>query len=219
MDLTHISILALVDQYLAFVERARRLRIELAADYLVMAAWLAYLKSRLLLPPPDDPEEQSAEELGAALARRLRMLEAVREAGRQLMLRPRLGVDMFARGAPESVPLTEVPVYATSLYDLLKAYAAIRRPSRQAVPLQIAADDLDSIEAAILRLQGMLGEMPGWSLLSTFLPDRPGSTLARRAAIAATFGASLELVKQGALELRQEEGFGPIYLRRRGEDS
>ena len=217
VDLTQISILALVDQYLAFVEHARRLRIELAADYLVMAAWLAYLKSRLLLPAPESPDEPSAEALGEALARRLRMLEAIREAGRTLMMRPRLGVDMFARAAPEPLPVTEMPVYATGLYDLLKAYADIRRPERQATPLRIVADDLDSIESAMLRLQTMLGHMPGWSRLSAFLPDLPGSPLARRAAIAATFGASLELAKQGAVELRQDEGFGPIFVRRRDE--
>ena len=215
VDLTQISILALVDQYLAFVERARRLRIELAADYLVMAAWLAYLKSRLLLPAPETAEEPSAEALSEALARRLRMLEAIRAVARTLMMQPRLGVSMFARGAPEPLPVTEVPVYGTPLYDLLKAYADIRRPERRAVPLRIVPDELESIESAMLRLQAMLGHMPGWSQLSAFLPDLPTSALARRAAIAATFGASLELAKQGTVELRQEEGFGPLYVRLR----
>lgn len=215
VDLTQISILALVDQYLAFMEQARRLRIELAADYLVMAAWLAYLKSRLLLPPPEKSDEPSAEELGEALARRLRMLAAMRTAAAALMARPRLGVDVFARGAPDLDPVAAVPVYTTTLYDLLKAYADIRRPGRQAVPLRIVPDELDTIEAAVGRLRAILGRLPGWSQLSAFLPERRGSALARRAAMAATFGATLELAKRGEAELRQDDLFGPLYIRPR----
>ncbi|NBC34148.1 MAG: segregation/condensation protein A [Alphaproteobacteria bacterium] len=215
VDLAQISILALVDQYLGFIEQARRLRIELAADYLVMAAWLAYLKSRLLLPPPEKAEEPSAEELGEALARRLRVLEAMRKAGTALMARPRLGVDLFPRGQPDLDPVAEVPVYATTLYDLLKAYADIRRPGRQAVPLRLVPDALDTIDDAVGRLRTMLGHLPGWSQLSAFLPEGRGSALARRGALAATFGASLELAKRGELDLRQDEPFGPLYVRRR----
>lgn len=218
VDLAQISILALVNQYLAFIEQARRLRIELAADYLVMAAWLAYLKSRLLLPPPEKADEPSAEELGEALARRLRVLEAMRKAGTALMARPRLGIDVFSRGVPDLDPVADVPVYATSLYDLIKAYADIRRPGRQAVPLRIVPDELDSIEAAVGRLRAMLGRLPGWSQLSAFLPEGRGSALTRRGAVAATFGASLELAKCGELELRQDAPFGPLYVRRREGD-
>ncbi|MEQ8965321.1 MAG: ScpA family protein [Azospirillaceae bacterium] len=215
VDLTHISILELADQYLAFVEQASRLRLELAADYLVMAAWLAYLKSRLLLPERDEnDEEPSGEELAAALQFQLRRLEAMREAGGKLLSLPRLGIDRHARGMPEETLVRRTPVYDVSLYDLLKAYGDHKRRTTASGALQIRASRLYSTEVALKRLTRMLGGLPGWTTLQAFLPEPSADPLVRRSALAATFVASLELAKSGAAELRQDGTFGPIYLRR-----
>jgi len=215
VDLTRISILELADQYLGFVEQARRLRLELAADYLVMAAWLAYLKSRLLLPERDDDDpEPSGEELAAALQFQLRRLEAMRDAGGKLLAMPRLGVDRFPRGMPEDALVRRTPVYRVSLYDLLKAYGDHKRRSAGAGALQIRASRLYSPDVALKRLTRMLGGAPDWTALSAFLPSPSADPLVRRSALAATFVASLELAKSGAAELRQDGTFGPLYLRR-----
>src|SRR5215471_14310229 len=188
VDLTKLSILDLADQYLAFVARARRLRLELAADYLVMAAWLAYLKSRLLLP------------------------EAMQRAGAQLMALPGLGRDFFVRGEPERVQVVARPVYRLTLYELLKAYGA-QAAERQPSLLRIPPHDLYSMDDALHRIGGMLGHTPDWHSLFHFLPPGMHDGLRRRAALAATFAASLELVRSGRAELRQDGTFGPIYLR------
>lgn len=211
VDLTRISILALADQYLAFVAEARRIRLELAADYLVMAAWLAYLKSRLLLPTPD-PEEPSGEELAAALAFQLQRLEAMREAGAGLMGRPRLGIDVFARGMPEGVRVVARSVYETSLYDLIAAYADHCR-RQESGTLHIVPTDLFSLEEALERLGRMIGRARAWTVLSQFLPPSAGHGLRARSALAATFLAGLELTKAGRAELRQEAAFAPVYIR------
>lgn len=214
VDLTRISILQLAEQYLTFVEKARRLRLELAADYLVMAAWLAYLKSRLLLPDPQ-PEEPSGEELAAALAFQLQRLEAMQGAAARLLARPRLGRDVFARGAPEDMPILEKRIVEVSLYDLLKAYGAHKRRQEKVEPFHIAATELYSIEEALGRMTEMLGRLPDWTRLQSFLPQGVrGGGLKARSALASTFLASLELAKDGKLELRQERPFDPIYLRR-----
>ncbi len=217
VDLTRISILALANQYLDFVSRARKLRLELAADYLVMAAWLAYLKSRLLLPEPEEGEEPSGAEMAAALKYQLQRLQAMRDVGVRLMALPRLGRDVFARGEPMPLRIVAETTYDISLYELLSAYGRSR--SRiQATTLRIDPADLYSVDDALTRLTGLLGEMPGWRTLSSFLPpELQGGlqgALMRRSAIASTLAASLEMSKQGRVRIRQDSPFAPIYLRR-----
>lgn len=212
VDLTKISILALADQYLAFIAAARRLRLEIAADYLVMAAWLAYLKSRLLLPAPPDPDEPSGEELAALLTHQLQRLEAMREAGTRLMALPRLDRDVFGRGAPEGLPRKLIPKYDATLLDLLRAYGQQRQRKENAV-LRIMPAELYSMDDALERLRRVLGRMPEWRNLVTFLPPGLSHGLVERSAIAAIFAATLELARTGKLELRQDRAFGPIMLR------
>ncbi|MEI6557781.1 MAG: ScpA family protein [Rhodospirillaceae bacterium] len=214
VDLTHISILQLADQFLAFVAAARRVRIELAADYLVMAAWLAYLKSRLLLPEPESADEEpGGAELAAALAFQLQRLEAMRAAGVRLMALPQLGRDIFVRGAPEGLEVEKTPVLEVTLYDLLKAYGEHRRRVETST-LTIRPLELYSLEDALTRLSTLLGSLPDWATLVSFLPGRADGSLRGRSALAATFAASLELVKEGRIELRQDGAFRPIWLRR-----
>ena len=213
VDLRKISILELADQYLAFIARARRLRLELAADYLVMAAWLASLKSRLLLPEPPADGEPSGAELAAALAFQLQRLEAMQEAGKKLMALPQFGIDFFARGEPEPAKIIDVPVWDVTLFDLLKAYGT--HPGRRKEGLlRIAPLNLFSMDDALRRIGEMLGQVLDWTVLRNFLPEGLDTPLQRRAAIAATFAASLELARNGRVELRQEGTFAPIYLRR-----
>jgi segregation and condensation protein A len=212
VDLTRISILRLADQFLAYIAAARRLKLEIAADYLVMAAWLAYLKSRLLLPQPPEPDGPSGEEMAAALAQQLLRLEAMQQAGVRLMARPQLGRDVFARGAPEGLPRVLVPVWDVSLYDVLKAYGDGRQRKETSV-LHIAPPELLSMDDALQRLERMLGRIPEWRGLMSFLPPVTGGGLVWRSAIAATFAASLELTRSGRMQLRQDAPFGPIYLR------
>jgi segregation and condensation protein A len=213
VDLRKISILELADQYLAFIARARRLRLELAADYLVMAAWLAYLKSRLLLPEPPSDGEPSGAELAAALAFQLQRLEAMQEAGKRLMALPQFGIDFFARGEPEPARIVDVPVWDVTLFDLLKAYGTHPGRRKEGM-LRIAPLNLFSMDDALRRIGDMLGQVLDWTVLRNFLPDGLETPLQRRAAIAATFAASLELARNGRVELRQEGTFAPIYLRR-----
>ncbi len=216
VDLARISILQLADQYLSFIERARELRLEIAADYLVMAAWLAYLKSRLLLPEPPGEDEPTGEEIAAALALQLRRLEAMRAAGARLMGRPLLGRDVFARGAPEGVRTIAHPVYELSYFDLLKAYADHRRrtaPGR----LTVEPSRMHTMDQALRRLTRLLGGARGWQTLASFLPPGLAHTLILRSAVAATFAASLELARQGRVRLRQSGQFAPIYVRARDD--
>lgn len=213
VDLARISILQLADQYLEFISRARDLRLEIAADYLVMAAWLAYLKSRLLLPQPKDEDQPSAAELADALAFRLRRLQAMQEAAGKLMQRPRLGTDVFRRGLPEGITVITNPRYEAVLHDLFRAYGDHRR-RRQTATLHIAETELYSMDEALKRLGDMVGGVPDWRTLASFLPQglRPG--LVMRSAMAATFVASLEMTRAGRIQLRQENAFGPIYIRK-----
>jgi len=213
VDLARISILELADQYLAFVQRARRLRLELAADYLVMAAWLAYLKSRLLLPEPEGDGEPTGPELAAALAFQLQRLQAMQELGVKLMARPRLGHDVFARGAPEAVRIVSHNVFEVSLYELLKAYADHRARPGDTV-LRIEPLDLYSMDDALKRLGDLLGVTPDWRTLAAFLPPGLRAGIVYRSAIASTFAATLELVRTGAAEIRQDGIFAPIFLKR-----
>lgn len=213
VDLTRISVLALAEQYLSFIEDARRVRLELAADYLVMAAWLAYLKSRLLIPKPAKDDEPTGEEMAAQLAFRLRRLEAMRDAATRLVNRNRLGRDVFARGAPEEIEIERPSAYQASLYDLLTAYAAQRQ--RQSITsVTIASRQVWSLADARSILTRMVGEMADWTALDGFLMRYLTTPEDRTTAIASSFAASLELVREGRLEIRQEAAFAPIYMRR-----
>ncbi|CAO3402224.1 segregation and condensation protein A [Azospirillum palustre] len=213
VDLTRISILELADQYLRFVAEARKVRLELAADYLVMAAWLAYLKSRLLLPEPEG-EEPSGEDMAAALAFQLQRLEAMKGVAEKLFARPRLGIDLHPRGAPEDLDLRRKSVYEVTLFDLLRAYGQ-QRARKESGVLHIAPVRLYSMEEAVRRLSSLLGRMPDWATLASFLPGGEGGGLLTRSALAAHFAATLELAKAGRVELRQEGAFAPLYVRGR----
>ncbi len=218
LDLMQISVLALAEQYLAFIERARSLRIELAADYLVMAAWLAYLKSRLLLPPDPQAEGPSAEDLATHLAFQLERLDAMRRAAAQLMARDRLGQDRFARGAPEAVTRARDIRWQAGLIDLMRAYARLRTRD-EFRPYAFDRTDVFTMEQALDRLRGMIGFAGGWTDLAAFLPEGWTDARRRRSAMAACFAASLELARQGRLEIRQGDAFAPISLRRKGGTS
>ena len=216
VDITQISILELADQYLAFITRARRVRLELAADYLVMAAWLAYLKSRLLLPEVEDDEQPSGQQMAEALAFQLRRLEAIQEAGTRLMARPLVGRDVFRRGRPEEAEIITENIFAANLYGLLKGYGDLRARLADST-LYIAPLDYYSVEEALERLQDLLGETPDWELLSKFLPQGLKKGPLMRSAVATTFAALLEAVREGRAELRQTVPFGPLYLRKARE--
>lgn len=218
VDLRKISILRLAEQYLIFIQAARKLHLDLAGDYLVMAAWLAYLKSRLLLPEDEKKsEEPTGEELAARLAFQLRKLEAMRWAAQAMMGRNKLGQDMFMRGMPEGVRVIRQSVYQCSLFDLLKAYADFKstRGSGEILTMRVARTRIISVEEALERLSHMIGHLPDWTVLQTFLPEGLEDPFTVKSAMASTFNASLEIAKQGRLELRQMQAFGPIYLRRR----
>jgi segregation and condensation protein A len=218
LDLMQISILQLAEQYLDFVEKARSLQIELAADYLVMAAWLAFLKSRLLLPPDPDENEPSGEELAAHLAFQLERLQAMRDAAAKLMARDQLGRDFFARGIEEKVEKIKRIKYEASLLDLIQAYARIKTKD-EFRPFVMDRDDVYTLEQALERMRGLIGYTIGWIDIATFLPDGWTSSAGRiRAATASTFAATLELAKNGDLELRQRDNFGPIQFRSKGTD-
>ncbi|NRG18871.1 segregation/condensation protein A [Rhizobiales bacterium] len=219
VDLTRISILALVEQYLRFVAEARRLRLELAADYLVMAAWLAYLKSRLLIPETRNDDEPTGEELAAALAFRLRRLEAMREASARLLARNRLGRDVFARGMPETVSIERVGHYKASLYDLLSAYASQRQ--RQSVTsVHVRRRTVWSLQEARDLLVRLIGQTLDWTPIDSYLLRYIADPGQRSTVLASSFSASLELVREGEIELRQSGPFERLYLRKRsGEEN
>lgn len=219
VDLTKISILALAEQYLVFIERVKHVQLELAADYLVMAAWLAFLKSRLLLPvPPEVAEaEPSAAEMAEALAFQLRRLDAMRAAGDKVMALPQFGRQVFGRGEPEGLKIVRKPIYDLSYYELLKAYGQIRG-REGARTLTIEATELYSMDAALERLSSMLGRMPEWTTLQSFVPTGLAAGVIGRSATAATFSASLELARTGRIQIRQERSFGPIYVRKAPEN-
>lgn len=214
VDLRKISVLDLAKQYLSFVEQAKKLRIELAADYLVMAAWLAFLKSRLLLPPDPEEEGPSGEELAAHLAFQLERLQAMRTAAAQLMARNRLGRDIFARGIPETVERVKTVTYTATLLDLMQGYARIRTRD-EFRPFVMDRDSVFTMEQALDRMRGLIGFAGTWTDLSVYLPDGWDSDpIKLRSATAATFAASLQLVKEGKAELRQGGIYEPIELRR-----
>lgn len=213
VDLRQISILQLVEQYLDFVNQARELRLELAADYLVMAAWLAYLKSALLLPR--NPEETpSPEELALRLQLRLERLNAMRDAGARLMARDRTGRDNFFRGAPEGLRVLRKARWEAEIYDLIAAYGRISARTRPVMHV-VAHRDVMTLEAAIERVSALIGTRIEWSTLQSFLPDGATGPYAK-SALASSFVAALELAKQGRVELRQKSAFAPLYLKAAG---
>ena len=214
VDLSRISVLALAEQYLEFIEAARRVRLELAADYLVMAAWLAYLKSRLLLPAPPKGEEPDPRELAASLARRLKRLQAIRVAAERLMERPRLDRDLFLRGAPEGLDVVNAPRYRASLFDLLTAYA--RQRQIQALShVSFKTRQVWSLAEAREALERILGMAVEWTTLDNYLIDWVATPSQARTVRASTFSASLEMVREGLIDLRQDRAFAPLWLRRR----
>ncbi len=214
VDLMQVSILQLAEQYLTFVEQARQLRIELAADYLVMAAWLAFLKSRLLLPPDPEDEGPSAEDLAAHLAFQLERLNAMRDASARLMGRDRLGQTRFVRGQPEQIARKRNVTYEVGLIDLMRAYARIKTKD-EFRPYAFDRKDVFTMEQALERLRHLIGFAGEWTSLLTFLPDGWNGDARSRSATAATFAATLELARQGRLEIRQADTFAPITLRRK----
>jgi segregation and condensation protein A len=215
VDLRRISVLQLAEQYLGFVNQAKALRIELAADYLVMAAWLAYLKSRLLLPPDPTDDGPSADDLAAHLAFQLERLQAMRESAARLMARDQKGRDFFARGIPEDVTRTRRIRYTATLLDLMQAYARTRTRD-EFRPFVMDRDDVFTMEQALDRMRGLIGFSGGWTDLSSYLPPGWDShPRRRRSATAAHFAAVLELAKRGQIELRQGETFAPIEIRRK----
>ena len=215
VDLRQISVLALAEQYLGFIERAKELRIELAADYLVMAAWLAFLKSRLLLPPDPAEEGPSGEELAAHLAFQLERLQAMREAAAKLMARDQKGRDFFARGITEDVARVRRVTYTATLLDLMKGYARIRTRD-DFRPFTMDRDSVFTMEEALGRMRGLIGFAGEWTDIMSYLPEGWEMDPAKkRSATASTFAASLELAKEGRIEIRQGEIFAPIQIRKK----
>lgn len=212
VDLARISVLALVEQYLTFIDRVRQLKLEVAADYLVMAAWLAFLKSKLLIPKQAGDTEESGEEMAAVLQFRLKRLEAMRDAAARLVNRNRLGREVFARGMPETVIVETTSKFSASLYDLLSAYASQRQ--RHAITnVRIAKRAVWSLKEARDVLMRLIGQIKDWTALDAYLIEYVATPQERATVIASSFAASLELVREGSIEVRQAEAFAPIYMR------
>ena len=209
VDLRAISILALVEQYLAFIDAARALKLEVAADHLVMAAWLAYLKSVLLLPRDPD-QEPDPNELAMRLQARLERLAAMRDAGVRLMARDRVGRDVFVRARAEGLRTVRRAVWHAEIYDLIAAYGRISARTRPVMHV-VADREVMTLEAALQRIGALVGARIGWSTIESFLPQ--GSGRLRTSALASSFLAALELAKQGRVELRQNAPFAPLFLR------
>jgi segregation and condensation protein A len=218
VDLAKISILALADQYLAFIEEARRLRLELAADYLVMAAWLAYLKSRLLLPEPPGGTGESAADLANALALRLKRLEAIRIASKRLTDRPQLGRDVFERGAPEPINEIKRPQWSATLYDLLTAYANERQKHALA-RVRLTTRKVWSLAEARTALERLIQMSTDWTAIDQYLIAYVVEPSMRASVFASSLAATLELAREGHLEIHQDTAFAPVYVRRRSEPS
>lgn len=215
VDLRKISVLDLARQYLSFVEQAKSLRIELAADYLVMAAWLAFLKSRLLLPPDPGEEGPTGEELAAHLAFQLERLQAMRDAAAKLMARDQLGRDFFARGIPEDIERVRRITYTATLLDLMQGYARIRTRD-DFRPFIMDRESVFTMEQALDRMRGLIGYAGDWTEISSYLPEGwEADPARRRSATASTFAATLELVKEGHLDIRQGDTFAPIEIRKK----
>jgi len=215
VDLARISVLALAQQYLDFINEARRLRLEIAADYLVMAAWLAFLKSKLLLPSePSEEGEPTGAELAALLAFRLKRLHAMREVSAQLMTRKRLGRDVFARGLPEPTRITRKSIYDANVYDLLKAYSQQRQRTATRT-WQVRQRTVWSLKEARDELERLLGITCDWAPLDQLLAEFLVEPELRKTALASSFTATLEMTREGALEISQSTLFAPLLIRRR----
>ena len=218
VDLRKISVLDLAVQYLGFIEKARELRIELAADYLVMAAWLAFLKSRLLLPPDPTMAGPTGDELAAHLAFQLERLQAMRDAAAKLMARDRLGRDRFVRGVTEDVTRRKTVNYSANLLDLMQGYARIRTRD-DFRPFVMDRDTVFTMEQALQRMRGLIGFTGHWTDILSYLPDGwTDDPNKRRSATASTFAASLELAKEGKIVIRQDEIFSSIQIKRADRD-
>ena len=214
VDLAKISILALANQYLSFIEEARRLRLELAADYLVMAAWLAYLKSRLLLPDTHAPEGQSAEDMANALALRLKRLEAIRTVAEQMFTRQQLGRDIFARGQPEPIAHIKRPEWTATLYDLLSAYSHQRQKNALS-RVKLAKRAVWSLAEARVALERLIGQSTDWTRIDEYLIKYVVEPSTAATVFASSFASALELVREGLAEIHQHQAFAPIYMRKR----
>jgi segregation and condensation protein A len=214
VDLSKISILALADQYLTFIEAARQVRLELAADYLVMAAWLAYLKSRLLLPEAASGEGPSAEDMAMALANRLRRLEAIREFATRIMERPQLNRDIFARGQPQPIAEIKTPEWSATLYDLLSAYS-LQRTRSVLSRVRFKQRTVWSLAQARAALERLIGQSSDWSRIDAFLLSYVVEPALAATVFASSFASALEMVREGAAEIHQKESFAPIYMRKR----
>lgn len=212
VDITQISILALVEQYLSFINEATSLKLEIAADYLVMAAWLAYLKSRLLLPESEEDDEPSAQEMATRLQLRLQRLEAMRNAGAQLMSRNRMGREVFWRGAPEGIKLLRKAHHTVNYFELLRAYSDIKVRAT-AGELHFKKREVFSLDKALHRLEGLIGSAVDWTDLRSFLPEGITEADLQKSAMASTFAATLELARDGRAELKQLEPFGTMYVK------
>jgi segregation and condensation protein A len=214
VDLAKISILALADQYLIFIEEARRLRLELAADYLVMAAWLAYLKSRMLLPDVNAPEGQSAEDMANALALRLKRLEAIRTVAEEMFTRQQLGRDIFARGQPEPIAHIKRPEWTATLYDLLSAYSHQRQKNALS-RVKLAKRAVWSLAEARVALERLIGQSADWTRIDEYLIKYVVEPSTAATVFASSFASALELVREGLAEIHQHQAFAPIYMRKR----
>jgi len=212
VDLAQISILELANQYLYWVTEIRNSNLELAADYLVMAAWLAYLKSRLLIPDLSEEDEPTGEEMSEALQFQLQRLESMQKSGALIMGRLQLGLDYFKRGAPERFGFNSTSVFKLSIYELLSAYGEHTHRSNVKT-LHIEGSDLFSAEDAIQRMAGLVRNFPDWELLEKFLPIELRGDIISRSAIASTFVAALQMAKEGKMQIRQSSAFKPIFVR------
>jgi segregation and condensation protein A len=215
IDLAQVSILELANQYLSFIERAQKMRLDVAADYLVMAAWLAYLKSRLLIPVPPSTDEALPQDMAARLAFRLQRLAAMRDASAKIMAMPQLGVHIFERGDPQPLVVDVQREYSDNLIDLLKAYADRRQRKVVRQTYTVKRQPTWSIKEAREALERLVGTMDEWGAFDTWLERYLGSPETRRSVRASSFTASLELARDGRIEMRQEQAFEPIYMRRR----
>jgi segregation and condensation protein A len=217
VDLMKISILQLTEQYLVFIAEVRKKNLELAADYLVMAAWLAYLKSNLLLPREETGEELTAEQMAERLKFQLKKLEAIRQVSEKLMNLPVLGTNFFNRGMPEGIRLIRTPEYYLSLYDLLKSYANQRYKSAYS-SMVIERPAVYAMEEALVRLQRMVGTAFEWTKLENFLPPEFSKGKNARSGVAGTLAAAMELVREGVLEVQQLAPFGPVFIKNKNNN-
>jgi segregation and condensation protein A len=217
VDLMKISILQLTEQYLVFIAEVRKKNLELAADYLVMAAWLAYLKSNLLLPREETGEELTAEQMAERLKFQLKKLEAIRQVSEKLMNLPVLGTNFFNRGMPEGIRLIRTPEYYLSLYDLLKSYANQRYKSAYS-SMVIERPAVYAMEEALVRLQRMVGTAFEWTKLESFLPPEFSKGKNARSGVAGTLAAAMELVREGVLEVQQLAPFGPVFIKNKNNN-